>query len=632
MGSRQPALAVDPRAWVNRFFPADRHFSRKACIVLLTPWYLRLTTGSPTRSRRPRSGRSLSRRSVLPRLEGLEDRSLLSTFMVANLNDSGPHSLRAGIQSGDATIDFAPGLHGTITLKSGDLAITTSVTIDGPGANKVSVSGNDANQVFNISGSASVSIAGLTLTEGLANSGGAILLEGSSALNLSNCTLTGNDALGITRAAGNAAGGGFGGAIEDDSSGALNVTNSTFGANKAIGIGANDSNVGTYYILALGGAIDVNYEATGPATISNSTFTGNQALGGSPGASAGGGALSNSSNDGATMTVTGCTLSSNAAIGAAGGDGENNFGSGQGGALNNFANLIVHNSTLTNNLALGTPMAPGAVPSQTVSSGSATAGGGIFCIPGIFGVTSATATITDSTLVGNQAVGGAGAAGSASVAGSAGSIGEGGGISLIAVESALVDGCTLADNVALGGAGGSSGGAGGGLGAPGVSGGIDLAFGSPVTVSNTTLINNQAIGGAGAAGSNGGDGVGGGVNVGSGVIYGAPDNCSLTLTDSTIIGNLAQGGAGGAGNDGGDGTGGGVSVLAGSSASIDATWIVANAALGGSPGTGGASGQGSGGGLYIDTGALVTLTKSTKVILNFASTSADDIFGVYTIT
>ena len=87
------------------------------------------------------------------------------------------------------------------------------------------------------------------------------------------------------------------------------------------------------------GTFDVNSEATGPATISNSTFTGNQAKGGVTGASAGGGALSNSSLLGATMTVTDCTLSGNAAIGAARGDGKYNFGSGQGGGINNFASL-----------------------------------------------------------------------------------------------------------------------------------------------------------------------------------------------------------------------------------------------------------------------------------------------------
>ena len=55
-------------------------------------------------------------------------------------------------------------------------------------------------------------------------------------------------------------------------------------------------------------------------------------------------------------------------------------------------------------------------------------------------------------------------------------------------------------------------------------------------------------------------------------------------------------------------------------------------AFGGVAGAGGSSGQGTGGGLYIGTGALVTLTKSSKVIRNFASTSADDIFGTYTTT
>ena len=73
-------------------------------------------------------------------------------------------------------------------------------------------------------------------------------------------------------------------------------------------------------------------------------------------------------------------------------------------------------------------------------------------------------------------------------------------------------------------------------------------------------------------------------------------------------------------------------MLGTTTASIDATLIAFNAAMGGASGTGGASGQGIGGGLYIDAGAGVTLSKSSKVILNFASTSDDDIFGTYTLT
>ena len=90
--------------------------------------------------------------------------------------------------------------------------MTGNVTINGPGANQLSVSGNNSSRVFDISGSTSVSIAGLTITEGRATSGGGILLEGGAALSISNCTLTDNEALGITQAPGNTAGGGFGGA------------------------------------------------------------------------------------------------------------------------------------------------------------------------------------------------------------------------------------------------------------------------------------------------------------------------------------------------------------------------------------------------------------------------------------
>src|SRR6516165_10518861 len=71
------------------------------------------------------------------RLEALEDRWLPSTLTVLNNLDSGGGSLRAEVaaaSSGD-TIVFNKSLVGqTITLTSGDLAITKSLTIDGLGA------------------------------------------------------------------------------------------------------------------------------------------------------------------------------------------------------------------------------------------------------------------------------------------------------------------------------------------------------------------------------------------------------------------------------------------------------------------------------------------------------------------
>jgi len=84
--------------------------------------------------------------------------------MVRNLNDSGAYSLRAGIQSGDSTIQFTGGLHGTITLTS-ELLINDSVTINGPGEDHLTVSG-DTSRVFEISNDATVSIDQLTIANG----------------------------------------------------------------------------------------------------------------------------------------------------------------------------------------------------------------------------------------------------------------------------------------------------------------------------------------------------------------------------------------------------------------------------------------------------------------------------------
>src|SRR5215510_6743883 len=81
-------------------------------------------------------------RSFIPQLAVLEDRTVPSTFMVTNLSDSDPGSLRAAIMGADTTpgadvIKFAHGLHGTISLTSGELSITDDLTIDGPGVNKL---------------------------------------------------------------------------------------------------------------------------------------------------------------------------------------------------------------------------------------------------------------------------------------------------------------------------------------------------------------------------------------------------------------------------------------------------------------------------------------------------------------
>ena len=85
---------------------------------------------------------------------------------VTNLNDSGADSLRQAIidaVAGD-TIEF--GITGTITLTSGLLSINKDLTITGPGAGSLTIDGNASSRIFNVGSGATVSISGLTLTNG----------------------------------------------------------------------------------------------------------------------------------------------------------------------------------------------------------------------------------------------------------------------------------------------------------------------------------------------------------------------------------------------------------------------------------------------------------------------------------
>src|SRR5215469_12437429 len=72
-----------------------------------------------------------------------------TTIVVTNTNDSGSGSLRqalADANDGD-TID-ATGVSGTILLTSGQLDVHKSITLNGPGANNLTVDGNAQSRVF----------------------------------------------------------------------------------------------------------------------------------------------------------------------------------------------------------------------------------------------------------------------------------------------------------------------------------------------------------------------------------------------------------------------------------------------------------------------------------------------------
>ncbi len=173
--------------------------------------------------------------------------------LVTNLQDDGVGSLRWAIANAPpgSTITFAGSLRGTISRPSGtptngrDILIGRNLTIRGPGAGVLAISGGNAGRVFDVSKGVIVTISNLTIKngepgEGYPNGGG-IYNEG--ALTLTNSTVSGNRAL-------------DGGGIDNE--GTLTLTNSTVSSNSA-----STSGGGIYN----GGRL----------TLSNSTVSGNRA-------------------------------------------------------------------------------------------------------------------------------------------------------------------------------------------------------------------------------------------------------------------------------------------------------------------------------------------------------------------
>ena len=159
-----------------------------------------------------------------------------ATFTVTNKLDSGDGSLRQAIVAANSNpgpdiVDFA--ITGTITLTSGELVITDALTIIGPGAGKLTISGNYASRVFDIE-STTVSMSGLTITNGVAGAsavGGSIgggIRNTGGALTLSAVTLSNNVALG-------GSGGGQGGGIANVLSGQVSASGVTLTRNVATG-------------------------------------------------------------------------------------------------------------------------------------------------------------------------------------------------------------------------------------------------------------------------------------------------------------------------------------------------------------------------------------------------------------
>src|SRR5262249_19811158 len=131
-------------------------------IMLFTLW---------PRKRAPHSATKPARRHAAfrPQLEALEDRWLPSTLTVTSPKDHGVGTLRAEIAAANANdvIVISSKLDGqTITLTSGELDITKNLTILGPGAGQLKISGNDSSRVFEVAPNITVTLSGLTITGG----------------------------------------------------------------------------------------------------------------------------------------------------------------------------------------------------------------------------------------------------------------------------------------------------------------------------------------------------------------------------------------------------------------------------------------------------------------------------------
>jgi hypothetical protein len=122
-----------------------------------------------------------------------------TTFTVTTTASSGSGSLYQAIldanaNAGPDTITFAADVSGTIVLTDTLPQITDTLTISGPGASVISISGANNYRVVNIASGTAVTITGVTIRDGLADGGGGIYSAGT--LVLSDTDVVSNTATG----------------------------------------------------------------------------------------------------------------------------------------------------------------------------------------------------------------------------------------------------------------------------------------------------------------------------------------------------------------------------------------------------------------------------------------------------
>src|SRR5437773_7626258 len=329
----------------------------------------------------------------------------VNTITVTNPGDIGPGTLReviAGALPGD-TINFATAL-GTITLTSGELVIDKDLTISGPGSGNLTITRSAAGgtpefRIFNVTSSTgTITISGLTVSNGLALFGGGINNDGTLALD--DCVITGN----IAKVSG--------GGVANRLNGSSLTMNNCFVTGDSVATSGNDG---------WGGGV---YNGPGTMNVTNSTVNNNSVQTDAGHDAYGGGVY----NEGA-LRIIGSKISGNHSTGGGNAD-------GGGGGIFNDNQLTLTTSTVDSNTATG---GAGSGPGRGYGGGIANGGGDT--------------TLDRSTVSGNFAVGGAGSDNSS------GGSGEGGGIA-VDFDFVTVDTSTVSGNTSSGGAGNGSGGPG----------------------------------------------------------------------------------------------------------------------------------------------------------------------------
>lgn len=380
-----------------------------------------------------------------------------TTITVTSLADDGSSGeLRAAINQANSdadgdTIVFSNGLTGTITLNSALPAITASMTIQGPGSEKLAVDGGGLFQPFQVEQTTApptVDITSLTIqhgTDAATDSGGGAILITNATVTLSNCIINNNVAQNfgggvaidndgqivqfagctITGNSTSAVDTGEGGGIFASSGSTVSLTDCSMTANLSASGGGiyaqtptdvNDCSIsGNTANAGMGGAIYI--DTSGTLALTDGAVTGNDAA-------SGGGGIFNADDSGASF-VTDCLISENSTT-------------GDGGGIENNGALTAEECTISNNSAIN----GGGIASETSDLTSAI-------------------SLTMTTLTGNSATG------------------DGGG--LINLGGATLNQCILTNNAAFNGGGAAS----------------EQLFGSIFTLSACTAAGNAAGGDGG---------------------------------------------------------------------------------------------------------------------------------------